>query len=146
MQIFPSNKSDHPLSDRKNLHTDPNYKMLFWQKKSRPLFASESRSADPYLLLADPDPVLFVSGPDDANKKLLNKLFLFITSRMYTYIILSSKIKKESRSHQTVKIKVLLTIFAWWWKDPDLYIWLTDLDPRGPKTYGSWNKIMDPKT
>jgi hypothetical protein len=29
MQIFPSNKSDHPVSDRKDLHTDPNYKMLF---------------------------------------------------------------------------------------------------------------------
>ncbi len=36
-----------------------------------PLFAPESRSADPSLLLADPDPVLFVSDPDDANKKIV---------------------------------------------------------------------------
>jgi hypothetical protein len=39
--------------------------------------------------------------------------------------------------YKTVEIKVLLTIFAWWWKDPDPYIWLTDLDPGGPKIYGS---------
>jgi hypothetical protein len=34
-----------------------------------------------------------------------------------------------------MEIKGFLTIFAWWWKDPDLYLWLTDpdADPGGQK-------------
>ncbi len=42
--------------------------------------------------------------------------------------------KKSSRSHKTVEIKVFVIIFAWWWMDPDPnpYLWLTD--PGGPKT------------
>ncbi len=31
-------------------------------------------------------------------------------------------------------IKVFLTIFVWWEKDPDPYLWLTDSDPGGPKS------------
>ncbi len=50
--------------------------------------------------------------------------------------------KVMSYSHKTVEIRVFLTIFAWWWKDPDPdpYLWLTDpdADPGGPKTYGSY--------
>ncbi len=45
------------------------------------------------------------------------------------------KDKKSLKSHKTVEIKVFRTIFAWWWKDPDPLLWLTD--PEGPKTYGS---------
>ncbi len=39
----------------------------------------------------------------------------------------------------TVVIKVFLTFFAWWQKnpDPDPYLWLVDPDPGGPKTCGS---------
>ncbi len=55
-----------------------------------------------------------------------------------------SKTKKQSkRCHKTVEIKVLLTIFAEWEKDPDLnpdpYLWLMEPDPdsAGPKTCGS---------
>ncbi len=47
--------------------------------------------------------------------------------------------KKSKRSYITV-IKVFLAIFAWYWKDPDSCLWLTnpDADPGGPKTwYGS---------
>jgi hypothetical protein len=46
--------------------------------------------------------------------------------------------KKISRSYKTVGIKVFLTIFTRWQKDPesDPYLWLTD--PDGPKTYGSY--------
>ncbi len=47
------------------------------------------------------------------------------------------KDKKPWRGRKTVEIKVFLTIFAWWWKDPDPYFWLTDPDPRYPKTYKS---------
>ncbi len=40
---------------------------------------------------------------------------------------------------QNSRIKVFLTIFPWWWKDPepDPYLWLSDsdADPGGPKTY-----------
>ncbi len=48
------------------------------------------------------------------------------------------KDKKSQRSHKTVGINFFLTIFAWWKKDPDPYIWIMDpdADPRGPKTYG----------
>jgi hypothetical protein len=47
--------------------------------------------------------------------------------------------KESLRSHKTLEIRVFLTFFAWWRKDPDLYVWLTDsdADPRGLKTYGS---------
>jgi len=51
------------------------------------------------------------------------------------------KDNKSKRSHKTVPvgIKVFLTIFAWWQKDPDLepHFWLMDPDPGGPKTCGS---------
>jgi hypothetical protein len=42
------------------------------------------------------------------------------------YIIF--KDKKSKRSHKAVGIKVFLTLFAWWQKDPD---------PGDPKTCGS---------
>ncbi len=41
------------------------------------------------------------------------------------------KDKMSKRSHKTVGIKVFITIFAWWWKDPDPYFW--QVDPDGPK-------------
>ncbi len=51
------------------------------------------------------------------------------------------KDKKSKRSRKAVGIKVFLTIFAWWLKDPepDPYLILMDLDPDpgGPKTCGS---------
>ncbi len=56
----------------------------------------------------------------------------------------SSKIKSLKKlQNSTVEIKVFLTNFAWWWKNPDPgpdpYFWLTntDADPGGPKTSGS---------
>ncbi len=50
--------------------------------------------------------------------------------------------KKYYRSYKTIENKVFLTIFAWWWKDLDPYLWLTDsdADPGGPKTYGSLHR------
>ncbi len=54
--------------------------------------------------------------------------------------------KNSYRNYKTVEIMVFLTIFAWWWKDPDpdLYLWLTDpdADPGGPKTYGSGSTTL----
>ncbi len=38
-------------------------------------------------------------------------------------------IKSQKEVTKTIGIKVFLTIFAWWEKDPDP-------DPGGPKTYG----------
>ncbi len=49
--------------------------------------------------------------------------------------------KKSKKSQKTVGIKVFLTIFAWWKKDPDPYLLLTDPDPGGPKTYGSYGYV-----
>ncbi len=85
-----------------------------------------SGSAYPCLWLMDPDsdPAIFVTDFQDANKKYLYPFF---------------KDKKSKRSHKRVGIKVLLTIFAWWWKDPDpdSYFWIMDPDPGSPKTCGS---------
>ncbi len=56
----------------------------------------------------------------------LTQFFLLITFWSYIYIIFQRyKVKK---SHKIEGIKVFLTIFAWWQKDPD---------PGGQKTCGS---------
>jgi hypothetical protein len=90
-----------------------------------------SGSSDPFLWLTDPDPALFVSNLQDANKKLFCLLLFKGTfASFFTN-------KRSLRSHKTVEIKVFLTIFAWWWDNPDPHIWLTDPDPGGPKTCGS---------
>jgi hypothetical protein len=60
-------------------------------------------------------------------------------SRSYIDIIFQRyKVIKESQN-KTVGVKVFLTIYAWWQRDPDPdpYIVITDPDPGGPKTYGS---------
>ncbi len=84
-----------------------------------------SGSADPCLWLMDPDPnpAILIVDLQDAKKKLIKKSFfcllLFGGTVQYIYIIFS-KIKSPKRSHTTVGIKIFLTIFAWWQKDPDL--------------------------
>ncbi len=95
-----------------------------------------SGSADPCLWLMDPDPdpAIFVIDLQDPNKKAnLKKVFLLL---LFEYTFTSFfKDKKSKWSHKTVGIKVFLTIFAWWWKepDPDPYLWLMVPDPGGPK-------------
>ncbi len=64
----------------------------------------------------DPDPAIFVLDLQDANKKPIKKKFF--------WLLHFSKSKKSKRSHKTVRIKIFLTIFAWWQRDPD---------PGGPK-------------
>jgi hypothetical protein len=64
------------------------------------------------------------------------------------------KEKKSSRSLKTEEIKVFLTIFAWWLKDPepepepDPYLWQTDpnTDPGGLKTQGSYGSRSESET
>ncbi len=88
--------------------------LLFFQCCGFMTFWCGSGYADPCLWLmepdpeSDPDPAIFVIDLQDANKKLL---FLLITFWRYIYIIF--KDKKSKRSHNTVGIKVFLTIFAW---------------------------------
>jgi hypothetical protein len=57
------------------------------------------------------------------------------------YICIIFKDKKSKKSHKALGIKVFITIFARWKKDPepdpDPYLWLMDPDPEGPKTCGS---------
>jgi hypothetical protein len=45
-----------------------------------------------------------------------------------------SKINKSKRSHKTVGITGFLTIFAWWQKDPNLYL----VDPDPEHWYQDW--------
>ncbi len=53
-----------------------------------------------------PDPALFVSDVEDANKKVFCLFFLKV------HLHNSSKIKSHKRSHKFVEIKVFLTVFA----------------------------------
>ncbi len=87
---------------------------------------SGSGSADPcpWLIDQDTDPAILVNDLQDANKKQIfkNKFFcLLLYEGTFTSFF---KDKKSKRSHETVRIKVFLTIFA-------------DPDPGGPKTCGS---------
>ncbi len=90
-------------------------------------------AADPCLWLMDPDsdPAIFVIDLQDRcqqKNNLKNNIFLLLTFWRYRTFTSFFKDKKSKRGHKTVGIKVFLTIFAWWWKDPD---------PGSPKTYGS---------
>ncbi len=71
-----------------------------------------SGSGDPRLWLMDPDPAIFVVDLQDANKKLI--FFLSKFSPFWRSIYIIFKDKQSKRSHKTVGIKVLLTIFVWW--------------------------------
>ncbi len=56
----------------------------------------------------------------------------------------SFKNKTSWRSHKTIGINVFLTLFAWWYKDPDPdpYLWLMDPDSDGrPKSL--WIRIRN---
>ncbi len=72
-------------------------------------------------------------------------VFLLITFWRYrVYSHHFSKIKSHKEVKKTVGIKFFLTIFAWWWKDPepDPYLWLTKLLTNGsgrPKNTGKKN-------
>jgi hypothetical protein len=61
----------------------------------------------------DPDSAIFVTEPQDDNKKLIwKKVFCSLLFEGTLAIIF--KDKKSKISHQAVGIKVFLTIFAWW--------------------------------
>ncbi len=98
--------------------------MTFWS-------GSGSGSADPCLWLMDPDPAFFVIDLQDASKKLIFNTIFFCLLLFKGKFTSFFKIKCQKES----QIKVFLTIFAWWYKDPDPdpYIWLVDPDPGGPK-------------
>jgi hypothetical protein len=60
----------------------------------------------------DPDPAIFVSDLQDVNNN--NKISTFFCVSWCFF-------------------KVQFTTFAWWYKDPDPYLWLMDPDPGGQK-------------
>ncbi len=88
---------------------------------------------DLYLWITDPalDPDQWPSRHEPKQIFLVFCLLLF--EGIFTSFFQDRR--KSYWSHKTVEIKVFLTIFAWWWKDPDLkpdpYLQLTD--PGGPK-------------
>ncbi len=66
--------------------------------------------------------LLFVIDLQDAYKKLI-----IILKVQYIYIIFQRyKVKKKSQNSRN---QGFFTIFAWWQKDPDPYLWPTDPDP-----------------
>ncbi len=110
-----------------------------------------SSAADPWHFDTDPDrgSMLLTNGSGSESWiriLLISSLtFKMPTTRYRTFTSFFKDIKSK-RSHKTVGIKFLRTIFAWWSKepDPDPYLWLTDPDPDlgGPKTYGSWSATL----
>ncbi len=95
-------------------------------------YGSASRFADKYHWLTEPDldtapvPALFLSDLQDANKK---KILTVRFCLLITFCIIRNSLNE---------IKVFLTIFAWWWKDPDSDPDGFGSDPGGPKTYRSY--------
>ncbi len=83
----------------------------------------QSATADPYLSLTDPD-----ADPRGLKHTDLHGTF-------------TSFFKVKNHKEVTKQFQlVILTNFAWWWKDPDPYLWLAD--PGGPKTYGSGSATL----
>ncbi len=68
---------------------------------------------------------------------LFSSLNFKAANKNLLHLHIFSKIK--SHKGKTIGIKLFLTVFAWWLKDPDPYLWQIDPvpDPGGPKTYGS---------
>ncbi len=79
------------------------------------------------------------SGSPDPSIFIIDLLYIFCILLFEVAFTSFFKDKKSKRSNKTVKIKVFLTTFALWQKDPDPYLWRMDPDPDpgGPKTCGS---------
>jgi hypothetical protein len=60
---------------------------------------------------SDKDPAIFVIDLQEANKKLIKKMFFCLLLFEGTFTLFSTD-KKSTRSHKTVGIKVSFTIFA----------------------------------
>jgi hypothetical protein len=71
--------------------------------------------------------LFFRQWPSRWQQKIFLSFFLLTVLLFWRYIY-----DKKARNCRNQRF---LTTFAWWWKDPDPYLWLTD--PEGPKTYGS---------
>ncbi len=70
----------------------------------------------------------FRHWPLRSRQKLIYKKVFCLLLFEATFISFS-KIKGPIEVKKTVGIMVFLTIFAWWWKDLDPYLWLVDPDP-----------------
>jgi hypothetical protein len=83
--------------------------------------------------------VLVTNGPWSRRPKNIRILQIRIRMGIRNTSTFTSFFKhKKSWSHKTEEIKDFLNIFAWWWKDPHLWLTDPDADPGGPKTYGSY--------
>ncbi len=105
-----------------------------------------SGSADPYLWLTDLYPTPFFSDCKDTKKNNFSYIFLithphahYLPSLIYCFkdkfffkILFCKHYLFHSAQH----------IFRRKGKDPDSYLWLTDLDPGGPKTCGSGSPAL----
>ncbi len=60
----------------------------------------------------DPDPAIFITDLQEANKKLIKKNFCILLFEGTVHLHHFSKMKVKKRSHKTVVIKVFITIFA----------------------------------
>jgi hypothetical protein len=97
-----------------------------------------SWSSDPYFWLMDPDVDPAPGSCSFLQWPSRRQVFLIITFWTYFYIIFQRyKVTKESRNSRNQGFSLF---FAWWLKDPDLD--LADLDPGGPKTFGSGSATL----
>jgi hypothetical protein len=68
----------------------------------------------------------WITDPDGEKTWIRIRIITFWSYMHYIF-----KDKNSNRSHKAVGIKFFLTIYAWWYKDPDPdpCIWLMDPDP-----------------
>jgi hypothetical protein len=88
-----------------------------------------SGSAEPYLLLTNPDPVFFVRDLQEG--KFFAKYFLEVHLHNFAKI----KSHKEVTKYSVVGIEVFLTIFCLMIEGSGSIPLTTDPDPGDPKTY-----------
>ncbi len=99
-----------------------------------------------YIFCKDPYPrirTLWLTDPAP-NHCVLSVIFSTATKKLFCLYFLKIHLHHFSKikSHKPVGIKVILTIFAWWQKDPNPYLWLMDPDQGGPKIYESGSATL----
>jgi hypothetical protein len=106
-------------------------------------FMRKGKHLDPYLWLTDPGSPKLCESCGFGSPTLQFTVDMFwqyqACDDLFSSVVDPWHFGSDPDPQKTVEIKVFLTNFARWWKDPDPYLWLTDqnADPGGPKTYES---------
>ncbi len=132
-----------------------NFSLVRWTDEFDISFILNQYVVDPWHFGTDPDPrirtpvlwvrirIRIVPFSSVGDKMPTNKFFCLFVFEGYIFTsVFTFRDKKSKRSHKKVEIKVFLTFFACWWKDPGPYKIMTDPDPGGPKTNSSGSTTL----